>query len=245
MIQRKITIQQQNQVFLVMNIKKKLREIYRIVTGIYGQVSFAQDGEDLLIDRIFSDVNDGFYVDVGAHHPIRFSNTYRFYKKGWSGINIDPCPGTQQLFDFVRPRDINIEVGVATEPGSLTYYMFNEPALNGFSSDLSETRNTGRYKIENTKIIKVLPLREILKEHVPPGKKINFMSVDVEGLDLEVLRSNDWTLYRPQVVVAEILESSLENLSQSELYQFLTSLGYTAHAKTTNTVLFRSREVKV
>lgn len=81
--------------------------------------SYSQEGEDLLLSRIFGDKKDGFYIDVGAHHPFRFSNTYLLYKRGWRGINIDAMPGSMKLFNRFRPRDINIECGVASGGGEL------------------------------------------------------------------------------------------------------------------------------
>jgi hypothetical protein len=80
----------------------------------------------------------GFYVDVGAHHPLRFSNTYLFYKKGWRGINIDATPGSMKLFNKIRPEDTNIESPVSNTHRKMSYYIFDEPALNSFSSKLSK-----------------------------------------------------------------------------------------------------------
>jgi len=95
--------------------------------------SFSQEGEDMILQRIFSGKNDGFFVDVGAHHPTRFSNTYLFYLKGWRGINIDAAPGSMTAFRKVRPADINIECPVSDKSDIATFYIFNEPALNTFS----------------------------------------------------------------------------------------------------------------
>src|SRR5580700_9536062 len=95
--------------------------------------SYAQEGEDMVMRRFFeSRATPGFYVDVGAHHPQRFSNTYFFYRQGWRGINIDAMPGSMKAFETLRPRDINIEAAVSAEHQSLTYAIFNEPALNSF-----------------------------------------------------------------------------------------------------------------
>lgn len=74
--------------------------------------SYSQEGEDMILSRIFGDKKNGFYVDVGAHHPFRFSNTYLFYKRGWLGINIDAMPGSMRLFDRFRKNDINIESAI-------------------------------------------------------------------------------------------------------------------------------------
>src|SRR5438093_4691896 len=162
-----------------------------------GRTSFSQEGEDLIVDRLFEGRKTGFYVDVGAHHPVRFSNTHRFYRRGWRGINIEPDPEAIALFQKRRKRDTNVACGVAATEGRRTYFMFNEPALNSFDQALSEQRQNNRYRIVATKQIPVRPLSHILCEFLPPGVHIDFMSVDVEGYDLEVLRSNNWSQFRP------------------------------------------------
>ncbi|MFM5955986.1 MAG: FkbM family methyltransferase, partial [Dolichospermum sp.] len=87
-------------------------------------------------------------MDIGAHHPQRFSNTYYFYLKGWSGINIDAMPGSMKIFDDLRPLDINLEIPISDKSEILTYYEFDEPALNSFSLPLSQERiKTSNYKI--------------------------------------------------------------------------------------------------
>jgi len=199
-----------------------------------------------VLRRIFEHKDMGFYVDVGAHHPKRFSNTYLFYKKGWSGINIDAMPRSMELFQKWRPRDINLEVGVAQAAGSLDYYVFNEPALNGFSPELSNDRNKAgnSHRIEAVIKVKVRPLAEILEAHVGENR-IDFLTVDVEGLDLEVLKSNDWTKFRPKYVLAEILGSSRIDLFESSIPQFLQDQGYVFYAKQMNTVFFRDERDEV
>jgi hypothetical protein len=97
--------------------------------------SYAQEGEDIVLKRIFGGQSTGFYVDVGAHHPMRLSNTYSFYKLGWRGINIEPNPDSFNLFTKYRSKDINLNCGIALDKGNLEYYMFDEPALNTFDSE--------------------------------------------------------------------------------------------------------------
>lgn len=87
----------------------------------YALKSYFQEGEDMILRRIFERQSTGFYVDVGAHHPKRFSNTYFFYKKSWTGINVDAMPGSMKLFEKVRSRDINIEKPISSEKQVLTY----------------------------------------------------------------------------------------------------------------------------
>lgn len=203
--------------------------------------SWSQEGEDQILRRLFEQQSTGFYVDVGAHHPKRFSNTYLFYRRGWSGINIDAMPGSMQSFRAIRPRDINLELGVGLDAGEKEYYIFNEPALNGFSKQLSMERESsyGIYKIIDVKKIKVEPLERILDSNLKYGQIIDFLSVDVEGLDFEVLKSNNWCKYRPQYVLVEILRSSLQDVVQNEISRFMLGHGYEVYAKCVNTVFFK------
>src|SRR5690606_2132198 len=134
----------------------------------FAKLSYAQEGEDLILERFFGNKKNGFYVDVGAHHPQRFSNTYNFYKKGWRGINIDAMPNSMLAFKKERPEDINLELGVSIEQKELVYHMFNQPAINTFSIDEANKKEAlDRYKIIAKIHIRTLPLKEILNEHLP------------------------------------------------------------------------------
>lgn len=207
------------------------------------QTSWSQEGEDLILSRIFEQQDSGFYVDIGAHHPKRFSNTYMFYRKGWHGINVDAMPGSMQAFNKHRPRDVNLELGVGCKEGELEYYLFSDPALNGFSKELSERRHAseGSHRIRNTVSVKVSPLSSVLAEHLPIGTAVDFMTIDVEGLDLEVLQSNDWQRFRPRVVLAEALGSSVDKLTHSEVGAFMERVDYVVIAMSANTVFFKDR----
>ena len=207
--------------------------------------SWSQEGEDLILRRIFGGQGVGFYIDVGAHHPKRFSNTYLFYRRGWRGINIDAMPGSMKLFDKKRPRDINLEMGIGTNVGELDYYVFNEPALNGFSKELSERHESDSvYKLREIMKVQVQPLLQVLNSHLNSNQQIDFMSVDVEGLDFDVLKSNDWSKYRPKFVLAEILGSSLHEIQQGEIAQFMRDQNYVLYAKCVNTVFFQDSLVQ-
>ena len=204
--------------------------------------SFAQEGEDLVLRRYLEDRQSGFYVDVGAHHPRRFSNTHLFYKRGWRGINIEPSPEALQPFKRERPRDTNLALGVAEQAGELTYYVFNEPALNTFDETLKNDREAHTpYRVLGTAKVAVDRLERILEKHLPNGQRIDFMSIDVEGLDLQVLRSNDWRRYRPEFVLVEALGFKLEQAAAHPLHTFMHGVGYELVAKTLNTLFYRDR----
>lgn len=233
---------------LVPTILKKI--VKRILAFVYWDPwinrSWSQEGEDQILRRIFEGKSKGFYIDVGAHHPRRFSNTYLFYIQGWNGLNIDAMPGSMKYFHEDRPRDINLELGIGLTECQLDYYMFNEPALNGFSKVLSNERHNEKSKYQIEKIIKidVLPLSVVLDRNLPAGQDIDFLSVDVEGLDFEVLKSNDWIKYRPKFVLVEILNSSLNNIEQSSIGRLMADNGYVVYAKCVNTVFFKAGDQK-
>ena len=98
----------------------------------YAQLAYSHEGEDLVLNKLFENEQDGIYVDIGANHPLRFSNTHFFYKKGWRGVNIEPNPELHQVLQEVRTDDFNFNIGISDEKDVLDYYMFNEPALNTF-----------------------------------------------------------------------------------------------------------------
>jgi FkbM family methyltransferase len=205
----------------------------------HGATSYSQEGEDMILRRIFEGKNHGFYVDVGAHHPIRFSNTYYFYKLGWFGINIEPNPDAGVLFRSVRRRDIHLQLGVSESSGELTYYQFNEPALNTFEGNsVQSSLAKKRWQLKATCQVKVERLDRILNLYLPDQTSIDFLSIDVEGLDLSVLKSNDWERYRPKCVLIEILESSLEDMMSNQAYDFMRKHQYLLYAKTCNTAFF-------
>lgn len=214
-----------------------LRENY---TDVYSLGSYSQEGEDMILRRIFENKNVGFYIDVGAHHPKRFSNTYYFYKKGWKGINIDAMPNSMKAFDKLRQRDINIEAAISNEKSTLIYYEFNETALNGFSKPISLMRNElANYSIVNSYPITTKTLDEVLdvfSKEIP--KEIDFITIDVEGFDFNVLRSLDLNKYRPSLILIEILSETLEDIIDNEISFYLKKFGYKLYAKTFNTIFF-------
>jgi FkbM family methyltransferase len=227
-----------------MNISKLKNAIRYFLNKNFGSItysrrSFSQEGEDLIVDRLFEGKKNGFYIEVGCHHPFRFSNTFLFYKRGWRGVCIDPLPGTKEKFSQKRKRDIVIEKGISLSKAKIKYFMFNEPALNTFDQALALERNAYKqYKITKTIDIETDSLAGIL-EMIEIPKVIDFLSVDVEGFDLQVLRSNNWIKYRPKVVVAEVLQCHLTEIGDDEIVKFLCQIGYEPYAKSGNSVIFK------
>jgi len=225
--------------FILDLIKNQFSYIFKRLSDPFAIVCYSQEGEDMILRRIFEGKRRGFYVDVGAHHPRRFSNTYYFYKEGWRGINIEPNPEALKAFNLDRPKDINLQLGVSDVASILEYYYFDEPALNTFDSSVVEERlaNTS-YKVVKKEGVSVERLDSPLNKYLPDGQAIDFLSIDVEGLDLAVLQSNDWHLFRPKCVLAEVLNMSLDEAIKSNLSKFMLSQGYSLFARTYNTLIF-------
>jgi len=231
---------------LAIETRRKIVDFYNNVLYGFSIKSYSQEGEDMILRRIFDKVKNGFYIDVGAYHPKKFSNTFYFYKLGWRGINIDAMPGSMTKFNRIRKRDINIEISVSSKKQKLTYYAFNEPALNSFNKELSYSRNgKDNYKIIFEKDIDTLTLKEILDKYLPRDlTEIDFLSIDVETLDFDVLISNDWQKYRPKIVLIEDLKFNINKLEESNIYNYLKDFDYSFFAKTVNTHFFKRNDVK-
>lgn len=231
-----------------MGIKNYIKNIFGLSTVEkiedtslqFQRQSYSQEGEDIVLLRYFEQQQNGFYVDVGAHHPFRFSNTYLFYKKGWRGINIDAMPGSMKLFNEFRKGDINLEIPISESRQKLTYHIFNEPALNTFSESEAEKKNgIFHYKIIDRLELQTFTLSEILDQYLPVGQEIDFLTIDVEGLDYKVLKSNNWDKFKPKMILIESLRSDIESTFNAELYYYLKDHGYKFVSKTFNTLFFK------
>jgi FkbM family methyltransferase len=205
----------------------------------YLLLSYSQEGEDLIASRKLAGIVGGLYVDVGAHHPRRFSNTMLFYRRGWRGLNIDPNPTAIRLFERERTRDINLCVGVADTSGLLTFYAFNEPAVSTFDANVAnDLLRNSPYRLLEQRQVRVDRLENILARHLPPEQAIALMSIDVEGLDLDVMRSNDWDRFRPRCLLVEARDVDLARLEGHPIHKFAVTAGYRLFAKTVNTLIY-------
>jgi FkbM family methyltransferase len=215
---------------------KKILPAYK-----YSKTAYAQEGEDMMVNRFFEFQKKGVYVDVGAHHPFRFSNTCFFYRKGWSGINIDPLPEVVPLFKKYRKRDVNIQKGVSLKQEQLLYYSFNEPAYNTFSEAKANEYISAGLGLPLLKKIKIdtLPLHMILDEHLPAGTAIDFLSIDTEGLEMEVLQSNNWEKYRPTIIIIEDHTVEIKKHFTSELNIFMEQKNYVLVGKSHYSYIYK------
>jgi FkbM family methyltransferase len=207
---------------------------------------FAQDGEDVILNAYYKYKkrnHKGFYIDVGAHHPFRFSNTALFYKKGWRGINIEPTPHLFDAFLKYRKNDINLNIAISDTNDTLTFFEFNESALNSFDEKLSlERESNPSYKIINRRQIQVYKLADILEKYLPANQEIDFLTIDVEGYDMNILHSNNWVKYKPKFILIEA-DLDFNHLNENEIYRFLTGENYQLTAKAKRTLLFKLEDL--
>lgn len=195
---------------------------------MWGRLYFSQYGEDAFLLEYFRGKRDGCYVDVGAFHPIAYSNTYAFYRNGWSGLNIEPNPENQPLFRKVRPRDVTLALAVSDSEGTTTFAI--EECLSGIVDHNYLHRERSKSMRQIT--VQTRPLRMILDEHVSPMRKaIDLLTVDCEGHDEVVLRSNDWERHRPLVVLCEAFGASdaisLHDFMENQSYRQIAVCGPT------------------
>lgn len=204
------------------------------------QHCFSQEGEDLVLARLVQGVPPAYYVDIGAHHPFRFSNTALLHKAGWKGINIDATPGTAAAFRKLRPNDVNLELFIGDGGETKYLHTFNEPALNTASEKVLNDRKLANTPYREMAVLEVqpTPLRSVLDQYLPSDATIGVMSVDVEGAEMGVLRSNDWTKYRPSILLVEQLATDLRQCLDHETTRFLAQWGYDPIAKAYNTTFF-------
>jgi FkbM family methyltransferase len=181
--------------------------------------SYSQYGEDLLIDEILGRPPVGMYIDVGACYPRALSNTYRFYRRGWSGINIEPNPARFQAFVTERERDVNLNCAVSSSPGELTFYVL-KPHFWTASREFAGSLVRSGYRLVGEHRVPALTLAQVCAEHAG-SRAIDLLSVDTDGWDLDVLRSGDWRSFRPKVVVVEA-----NIVGTSQIREFLEPLGY-------------------
>lgn len=206
--------------------KKIYEELILAIEAGHVKVSFSQLGEDGILWWLFNDRANGFYVDVGCHHPYKFSNTAILHLcNGWNGINIDMDQRSIDAFNNIRPNDINLCIAIGAESGQMEASFFKEGAVNSLDPGAASNPQWA-HSFEEKRLVDVRPLRDILKEHLPEGKQIDFLNIDAEGFDYAVLTSNDWSRYKPEVIAIEAHGFDPANPQGNATFDMLSQLGY-------------------
>tara|TARA_B100000780_G_C21020209_1_gene408871 strand:+ start:296 stop:928 length:633 start_codon:yes stop_codon:yes gene_type:complete len=187
-------------------------------------------GEDIFIQNYFKDKPNGFYVDVGCYHPLDGNNTQILYKKGWNGINLDINFYSIELFNFLRKRDVNIHTGISQKKDNLTMYYRKEiNMLNTLDEKIAKIHFINGYKKRS---IQVNTLNFFISKHFNKLKKIDFLNIDVEGAELNVLKSLNFKHHKPQLVCIEIhnakkmYDTNYRYLKSNKIYNYLISKDY-------------------
>ena len=188
----------------------KIRNKIHILQNIYlknkyfiKKKTYAMDGEDLAIVPYIEKKEKGFYVDIGAHHPIHRNNTQLLFNKGWSGINIDVNQFSIDLFNFLRPNDLNLLTAISDHEGEITfYYQKKFSQLNTTDKNIAHEHFNGNF---SERLVKCQSIHNILINSKYKEVKIDFLNIDVEGAEMKVLRTLNFEIYDPKLICIEIL----------------------------------------
>lgn len=208
------------------------------------QFRYSQFGEDLIIHHYFSQkgVLTPSYLDIGGNEPRYISNTYWFYERGSKGVLVEPNPFLVKKNKRVRPNDTVIAAGVGIDSKKeADYYMFDNKAngLNTFSEKEAKhwaevgMQGSGKFPIKQVIKVPLITVGEIIEKYFA-NRAPDFLSLDVEGLDLDILKSIPWNRFRPELICVESLsyDDSQKGYKNREIIEFLLGCGYELYADT-------------
>jgi FkbM family methyltransferase len=200
---------------------RELRDLKSYAQGLR-RGTFSQHGEDLLVEQLLGRRRGGFYIDIGASHPFRISNTYLLYRRGWSGISVEPIPSLGRLHRRWRPRDTLVPAAIGPEAGKLTFFEMLPSVLSTLDPTTAERYTAeGKARILKTYSIRVITPMQFFREHVAE-RTIDFLSMDIEGLDLRTLHTIDLMVVRPRLLCVELNDAS----ETEALVSHLNTFGY-------------------
>ena len=207
--------------------------------------SYSQCGEDLLIQYIFTlrGIAKPSYLDIGANDPFFISNTALFYEKGSRGINIEANPQLAAKFAIARPQDINLNIGISDKEEELDFYIMQDDTLSTFSKTESDFMISKGKQLKKIKQIPLITIATVLDKYFK-NKFPDFMSIDVEGMDFQILKSIDFTTSAPKVICLEAADYSPvgAGMRRHEMIDFLVSKGYYEYANTNlNAIMVQSK----
>ena len=199
----------------------------------YKKISYSLNAVDLIIDYIFKDKDKGTYIDIGAQHPISNNNTYLLFKKGWKGVNIDLDKKNIDLFKIARPKDINLNYAISDIEKEVDLFFYHDSSpINTLSKNVS---NFQKAKVNKIKKIQTKILDNIL-ENLDFKNHIDYMNIDVEGHEEQVLKGFNIAKYKPSVISIEYLDlnmkklefknNDINNVLNSDLYKYFIRNNY-------------------
>ena len=212
-----------------MNILKFFYYMYFRPKIFFPKKSYSMLGEDLVVNNFFKNKTNGTYVDVGCYHPIDGNNTHLLFKNGWSGINIDLNKISIDLFNIARKNDENFRVAVSNKSKKIKFYYRKKiNMLNTINKKFANNSFKKGYSID---YIQARTLSSILKESKLKNKKIDFLNIDIEGNEINALKTLNFEIYRPKLICVEIHNFTSNrlkkvNFKDHSIYKFLKQKGY-------------------
>ena len=206
--------------------------------------SYSMFGEDVFIEKFFKKRPKGFYVDVGCYHPLDGNNTYLLYKKGWHGMNIDLNETSIDLFNKARKNDVNLRIAVSNKFKKIKFfYRKNINMLNTINKKFASSSFRKGFK---TSYVQADTLNSVLGKSKYKNKKIEFLNLDIEGNEINALKSLNFKKYSPKLICVEIhnyssSSSKSVNLKSNPIYKFLLKKGYYQVWKREFSFIFRRK----
>ena len=191
--------------------------------------SYSMFGEDLVVQEIFKNKKKGYYVDVGCYHPIDGNNTYLLYKKGWTGINIDLNQTSIELFNIARKNEKNLNIAISNKSQKIKFYYRKKiNMLNTINKKFAKNSFKKGFKIG---YVQSETLNSILGKSKIKNKKIDFLNLDIEGNEINALKSLNFRKYNPKLICVEIHNNDSSNnlknyIKKNSIFKFLKKRGY-------------------
>lgn len=225
----------------------------KIYYNKYAKTSYSISGVDLVIDRMFSKIKKGIYIDLGCNHPIKYNNTYLLYKRGWEGINIDADKKSIKEFKDLRKEDYNISALISSKKKKIKYYYYHErSALNTVDTELVKKRKKKPKKIITRE---TTTLNDIIENSPYKKSKFNFLSIDIENHEYEALKNFKFKKYNIDCIVIEILNTSnreietqnqnLDFILKSNVFKLLKENNYKLINWVNSDLVFINKKFKI
>lgn len=170
-------------------------------------ICYAQNFEDVILQRVFHAVDRGRYVDVGAYDPVIHSVTKHFYDRGWSGVNVEPVTRFHRKFEEQRPRDWNLNVVLGERPGTVAFQEWGDSGLSTCTETFDPAAVAGLGFVRTTREVTMTTLAEVTRRL--DGTEVDFLKIDVEGGERDVIAGGEWRAFRPRVILVEAIRPKL------------------------------------
>ncbi len=222
---------------------KIARQLYKnIAMDRYVRFHYSQLGEDAVLAYIFPKEYKGFYVDIGAYHPLSISNTALLHQRGWRGVNVDVSEQSIREFNKTRPHDTNINRAVSNKAETVTLFKFAE-GLSPYNTIFADSaaNNPGRPTSENR--VETIDINTLLADNLPKSGQFDLLNLDTEGMDESLILRIDFDKFKPMVICVEFPVVNFDTLPADKIYCKLKLEGYELVAVCVATGIFRHKSL--